>query len=453
MLTQFRMQNFKSWHDTGQMRFAPLTGFFGPNSSGKTSILQFLLMLKQTVESTDRRQVLNLGNERAYVDLGAFEDIVFRHQKSEKINFAIEWSPASSDSANKFAERKSLVTQDDNIAFTATLFDNDGFLAIESFAYCLGQSKLGMSLENLDRRGINPKYKLYSEGYSLAATYDTSFTLPSPIKFYGFPNEVNAYYTRLELLSDLVLSFENQFDHLFYLGPLREYPNRTYKWSGQWPGTLGSRGELAIQAMLASQFVNNKIGQTGGYPNQVETLVPRWLKALGLIYSFRLKTISKNSNEYEVRIRLSPQAPEVLLTDVGFGISQILPVLTLCYFVAEGSTIILEQPEIHLHPAIQAGLADVFIDVIKNRGVQIILESHSEHLLRRLQRRIAEEQLVPADVALYFTAMEDGESKLEELKVDEYGSINNWPQNFFGDEMGDLVAMTEAAMQRQGVME
>ena len=123
--------------------------------------------------------------------------------------------------------------------------------------------------------------------------------------------------------------------------------------------------------------------------------------------------------------------------------------LTLCYYAPPGSTIILEQPEIHLHPAVQSGLADVFIDVIKNRGVQIILESHSEHLLHRLQRRIAEEQLTPDDVALYFTKIEDGESKLDELDVDPYGNIRNWPQNFFGDEMSDLAAMTEAAMQRQ----
>ena len=69
---------------------------------------------------------------------------------------------------------------------------------------------------------------------------------------------------------------------------------------------------------------------------------------------------------------------------MGIGVSQVLPVLVLCYYVPEGSTIILEQPELHLHPSVQAGLADVFIDVIKHRNVQILLESHSEHLLRRL---------------------------------------------------------------------
>ena len=89
MLTQLRIQNFKSWRDTGQMRFAPLTGFFGPNSSGKTSILQFLLMLKQTVESTDYAQILNLGDERTYVDLGAFSDIIFNHKNPGEIEFEL----------------------------------------------------------------------------------------------------------------------------------------------------------------------------------------------------------------------------------------------------------------------------------------------------------------------------------------------------------------------------
>ena len=184
-------------------------------------------------------------------------------------------------------------------------------------------------------------------------------------------------------------------------------------------------------------------------PVAVQDAVARQLKQLGLIHSFTLQPVAEGRREYELRVRQSSSSPEVLITDVGFGVSQILPVLTLCYYASPKSIIILEQPEIHLHPAVQAGLADVFIDAIKNRGVQIILESHSEHLLRRLQRRLAEEQLLPQDVALYFTSMVEGESQREELQVDTYGNINNWPANFFGDEMGDLVAMTEAAMQRQ----
>lgn len=139
------------------------------------------------------------------------------------------------------------------------------------------------------------------------------------------------------------------------------------------------------------------------------------------------------------------------MTDVGFGVSQILPVLVLCYYVPEGSIIILEQPEIHLHPSVQSGLADVFIDAMQNRGVQIILESHSEHLLRRLQRRIAEEVIDNTDVALYFCDTDSGHSRLSELGLDLFGNINNWPKDFFGDEFGEMAAMTEAAIKRRMV--
>ena len=168
-----------------------------------------------------------------------------------------------------------------------------------------------------------------------------------------------------------------------------------------------------------------------------------------LIDSYALQPVHDKETDYEFRVRKSKGSPEVRLTDVGFGVSQILPVLILCYYVPENSTLILEQPEAHLHPKVQADLADVFIDVVKERNVQIIVESHSEHLLRRLQRRIAEEQIASDMTALYFCRIEDGTSAIERLDVDEYGNIKNWPQDFFGDETGELVAKTTAEMKRR----
>ncbi len=109
----------------------------------------------------------------------------------------------------------------------------------------------------------------------------------------------------------------------------------------------------------------------------------------------------------------------------------------------------LEQPEIHLHPSVQSGLADVFIDAAKNRNVQIVVESHSEHLLRRLQRRVAEQTIDPEKMALYFCEMDGDGSELVPLNVDIYGNILNWPDSFFGDEFGEMAAMTKAAMQRK----
>ena len=176
------------------------------------------------------------------------------------------------------------------------------------------------------------------------------------------------------------------------------------------------------------------------------------LKELGLIDSFRLNAISVDRGYSEVLVKKSTNSAEVLITDVGFGVSQVLPILVLCYYIPKGATLILEQPEIHLHPSVQAGLADVFIDVIKTRNLQIIIESHSEHLLRRLQRRIAEEKdgFTNKDTALYFCKMdEQGDSELVPLEIDPYGNICNYPDDFFGDEMGDIFAMNKAAIKRQ----
>jgi predicted ATPase len=199
---------------------------------------------------------------------------------------------------------------------------------------------------------------------------------------------------------------------------------------------------LTIAAILASRWRDRE--------SSIESTIAEKLREIGLIYDFKIEAIQSDRGSYQVWVQRSTNTPKVLITDVGFGVSQILPVLVLCYYVPEGSTIILEHPEIHLHPFAQAGLADVFIDVIKRRKVQIILESHSEHLLRRLQRRIAEEVFSHEQTRLYFCQLDDrGQSHLQSLQLDEFGNIMNWPQDFFGDEMGELAAKTEAEMRRR----
>ena len=85
MLTTLRIRNFKSWKDTGMVRLAPLTIFFGVNSAGKTSLLQFLLMLKQTSESQDQRRVVHPGDDYTPVELGTFQDLIFDHDLNNKL--------------------------------------------------------------------------------------------------------------------------------------------------------------------------------------------------------------------------------------------------------------------------------------------------------------------------------------------------------------------------------
>ena len=328
------------------------------------------------------------------------------------------------------------------LAFESDVRYETDRLVVTEMAYSFAGHRFAMKRDEHDTG-----YQLDTD-YGLVRSPGRPWPLQGPLKCYGFPDQIKTRFQNAEFLSDLQLAFEEFFTHLYYLGPLREYPKRDYAWTGTEPADVGLRGERVVHALLAAEKRGDRIGARRGSKTLVQCIA-YWLKELGLIHDFSLDPIARDSNYYRVRVQKSPTSAKVLITDVGFGVSQILPVLVLCYYVPVGSTILLEQPEIHLHPSAQAALADVFIDAIKKRHVQIILESHSEHLLRRLQRRVAEQKLAPEDIALYFCDMQDGKSKLNPLRMDLFGNVENWPKDFFGDQFGEIFAATKAARKRK----
>lgn len=208
-----------------------------------------------------------------------------------------------------------------------------------------------------------------------------------------------------------------------------------------------------MEAILAAR---DRMLQPEGatYRISFEGLIAQWLGRMGLLEEFEPKQIAPHRKVYEVFVR-APSSPEpVNLVDVGFGVSQILPVLVQLFYAASGSVLIFEQPEIHLHPRAQSELADLFIEALQireegsPRDVQLLVESHSEHFLRRLQRRIAEGKLTRDQTALYFCKPGPDGSTIEELQIDKYGRISNWPENFFGDAIGDTEQQMDAMLRR-----
>ncbi len=367
--------------------------------------------------------------------------------------FGLDWTTPDRLIVTDPERKDAVVLSGDELAFQADLrlfgHGEAAQLGVERFSYDFAAATFGMQ-----RRSDEEAYDVISEGYHLKRRRGRPWPLPSPIKSYAFPDQVTNYFQNADFLGDLSLALEHLLADVAYVGPLREYPHRTYLWGGERPSSVGVRGEQAIEALLTARAEDRKIGRGTGrgrrYVN-FETRIAEWLKEMGLIESFAVRPIARNRKEYEVRVRRSAGAPEVLLPDVGFGVSQVLPVLVQCYFAPENSVIIFEQPEIHLHPKVQAALADVFIDAAKERHVQILVESHSEHLLRRLQRRVAEGDAVSnKDIALYFveTRLDAPSSELQKLDVDLFGNITNWPEGFFGDELGELAAMAQAAATR-----
>lgn len=453
MIENLRIRNFKAWRDTGDIRMAPLTVFFGTNSSGKTSLHQLLLLLKQTAQSSDRKRVLHLGDRTTLVDLGSFSDVIFKHETKNLLKFELRWSTPSLITVKDSYGGDSFASS--NVAFEAGIAQGSkDRLHVDSMRFDLGDPDHGGLQVRMIRQAKGDKFNFTAEGYHIVHQPGRQWPLPPPIHFYGFPDEAVAYYQNTGFVADLTLQIEALLGATYYMGPLREYPERLYTWSGEVPEHAGIKGERAVEALLAGsdRGFNFKPKQR---IRQLQEVVARWLKEMQLIDSFEVKRIAKNRKEYEVLVQTRRNTPRVKITDVGFGVSQVLPVIVECFYVPAHSIVIFEQPEIHLHPRVQADLADLFIDAIHaregsvERGIQLIVESHSEHFLRRLQRRIAEERVSNEEVALYFCEPKSNGASIRALDTDLFGNIHNWPQHFFGDEMGDLAAMTEAAMQRK----
>jgi predicted ATPase len=455
MLKQLRIQNFKGWKDTGTIRMAPISLFFGANSSGKSSIGQFLMMLKQTAESQDRKAIFYPGGKNSAVQLGSFREMVYQRNLENEIAFEYEWETFQK---LKFRDTVSQTNfTSDTITFTAKVKgDNDSdILKIEELNYHLKEGdesvlKVGMS-PSAKKSG---QYEVSSEQYPLIRNPGRVWYPSPPVRFYGFPDEVVNYYKNSEFVQDLNLAQEKLFKSVCYLGPLRIKTERLYTWGGITPESVGYSGEHTIAALLASK--NRKISL--GYKKVAkpfEQIIAASLKSMGLIDNFRVKKIAENRQEYEVNVQTKGSKDWVDLPDVGFGISQVLPVLVQCFYAPAGSIILMEQPEIHLHPNAQSALADVMIDVINSRengsdrDIQLVIETHSEHFLRRLQRRIAEDAVPQEKVSAYFANIAKTPATLEPLQIDIFGNIQNWPENFFGDEMGDITEQAKAAMKKR----
>jgi predicted ATPase len=460
MIKNLRLVNFKSWENTKDIKLSSLSGFFGTNSSGKTSLIQSLLLLKQTVESSDRKLTLDFGRgESSIVELGSFADTIFKHEEQRSLEFNILWDLSKRLKIENPEKKipKEILFEGQEMRFSTKISKKNGDAPIVEQMYY----QFGGEIFSFKQRTLKPKIEYYLDtektDFRFRMTQGRKWYPPAPTKFYGFPDEVKFHYQNAGFLSDFQYELEQLFSRIYYLGPLRDYPKREYTWSGEKPSDMGRRGERAVDAILVSDARKLKIARGKGNKQwSLSEFVAYWLKELELIHSFNIKPLVDGSNYYQVWVQKTPDSTEVLLTDVGFGVSQILPVITLCYYAPEGSTLLIEQPEIHLHPKVQAGLADVFIHATQTRNIQIILESHSEHLLRRLQRRTAEFGIDGQDkginsenVSLYFCETIKGASVISPLQLDTFGNILNYPANFFGDEFGEIVAMNKAKIERQ----
>ena len=455
MLERLQFENFKAWQEA-DVEFGKVTGFFGANSAGKSSILQLLLLLKQTRNATDRSLALDFGGPNALVELGTFADVVHLHDERRCLRWTLKWSLTRATKTPKSMwPSEQLPAIGDSLEMRCEVGMGKSGLRARELAYRFA----GVDFRLQPKRGSRTQFELATDwGSGEVASWKFEFKrnrgrawpLSQPVRSYRFPPEISSYYQNADFLSEFELAYERLMDSIYYLGPLREYPRRQYHWGGASPEDVGERGERAVDAILAATLRGET--RSLGYRRwnkPFQAMIAHWLSELGLIDRFELKEVAPGTKLYRAMVETTSSSVPTTLTDVGFGVSQVLPALVLLYYVPEESTVLMEQPEIHLHPSVQSGLADLMINVAQARNVQIIVESHSEHFMRRLQRRVAEEEASAEDVKLYFVSTKHGVAQVSDLALNDWGEIENWPEKFFGDEMGEIAAITKASLKKK----
>lgn len=412
-ITKIAVRGFKSLYEECQIEIRPLTILAGANSSGKSSIMQPLLLMKQTLEATYDPGALLLNGPNVRFTLA---EQLFSNCGSDKKTeiFAVR------------IEKNSLIIKDAEpfveVRFTINHFNNL-IEIVEMIVKIAGEEySIKPEISNKKIKAIisNSSWGIYKKITQLAVTL-LEFSVVRNRCFFNFQAS-SSFTDPFSMPFSLANFVEPHIRKLIHVPGLRGNPERSYNTTA-----------------IGTEF-------TGTFENYVASVINHWkntkdnrlkdleiaLKTLGL--TSKIDAIQVNDVQIELRVGRLPENDNVSdmvnIADVGIGVSQVLPVLVALLLAQPGQLVYIEQPEIHLHPRAQAALADILADAA-NRGVKVVIETHSELLLLAIQSLVAEEKLSTDKVKLHwFTRGKDGMTKATSADLDDAGAFGDWPEDF-----------------------
>lgn len=244
-----------------------------------------------------------------------------------------------------------------------------------------------------------------------------------------------------------------------YLRPLRNEPSAVYPFMDQELGTnIGLKGEYTAAVLHVNKqkkirypkpSLNEEHEFSWAITNAtLQEACQDWLSYLGVVK--KVETADKGKLGYELQVKIADKDRPQDLTHVGVGVSQILPILVMCLLADSDNILVLEQPELHLHPKVQSKLCDFFI-AMSGFNRQCLVETHSEYMINRLRLRIAQgaQERIAKESPIYFIEKNHNESTIRKVEINRFGVVQDWPKDFFDQSDREVEAILLAAARKE----
>ncbi len=448
-ISNLQLGNFKRFESTNLDLSSKITVLVGPNSSGKSSLLKALLAMKQTASPSNENEVFATQGE--YVDLGVYRDYVYNHEVDRKVVVGLSFASGSFLPA--------LAVDNDSVIFKVTLGHDHVTEQARLMEIRLSDLNTGAEIFSIIKKITRDSFTINvrpaiaekflrgsipgNERDSLVAGWKKGISLRVDDKYQMRPGSAAGPVAAGFGLKDYpIVVARNTIDSIFrsldrsifYIGPIRRSPSRSYARTGHLL-SVGPAGEhtTSVLANLKARAAKERAAK----PIQKERLqeLQTWVSA---IFPDKSVDATRVDELVKLMVRRGPRLGETI-SDVGFGISQALPILVQAAVMPNDSTLIIEQPELHLHPSAQTKLSEFIAEASKS-GRRFIVETHSEHFVRGLQLAISNDRakkrraprLTVKDVKFFYVPAAPAEPT--EMKVNEWGEfVTEWPKGFFDE--------------------
>lgn len=397
MINKIYFKNYKSFKDKQELELKPITILIGKNSSGKSAVAKLPTLIEGSLSGNFEDPLLTTNNE---VELGAeFRDLVHGREIGS-LEFTLE------SLENKLTVEVASGIKESDLPRIRKWVLNDEF----DFKY----DDLNKSYYNEINEG---DFNCAFSGFNLELLFDKSKD--------GSSEDVID-------LRDKGITLKTN-----YIGPFRETPNRTYSSIGNSKTQkVGNKGENAYQILISDYLYND---------SKLLNKVSEWYRNNFDGWSIEINTQSKP--DYKVELSRAKPQFNVNIRDVGQGMSQALPLVVSAFLNQKEEVLtIIEQPELHLHPAAHGDLAELFAESTKKSKSKFLIETHSPNLILRLRRLIAEKKFNTEDLKIYTVNYDpiSNTSKLDEVIVTSQGDVENWPENIFNESLDEIIGITKA---------